>query len=432
VSLDNLVLDGFSMMNLFAELDRTYRELCRGEATALPPPQVTFRDYVTQTQPDAESLAIAEKYWLDRLADLPPGPQLPLATDPMTVAVPRFVRREARLGPEQWQRLKSKARGHGITPSAVLLSCYAEVLGACSDQRDLTLTLTLFDRRQAHPDIDQVLGDFTSLLLVAYQPAAEEGWLDSARRLQQQLWQDLDHRDAPGVWVLRQLARQTTTPGTAIPVVFTSVIGLAGDVADSLPWPDWSISQTPQVWLDHQAIEREGGVILTWDAVEELFPTGLLDEAFAAYRSMLDWLSVAEWTDPAPLHAAPSHSRPLLDPSNVPHDPNQRRDVAEPSEQDQPPDGVLELSLARIWADLLGASPPSRRTNFFAAGGDSLLATRLAQAVQRSFGVELSLREFFSDPTIAGIAAALAPRLESPTRPAAINTETETMEDGSL
>ena len=48
----------------------------------------------------------------------------------------------------------------------MLATAYAEVLSAWSGRADLTLNLTLFDRREVHPDIDHVLGDFTSLLLV--------------------------------------------------------------------------------------------------------------------------------------------------------------------------------------------------------------------------------------------------------------------------
>ncbi|MGO2415682.1 MAG: amino acid adenylation domain-containing protein, partial [Cobetia crustatorum] len=57
------------------------------------------------------------------------------------------------------------------------------------------------------------------------------------------------------------------------------------------------ISQTPQVWLDHQVYDHEGGLLLVWDAVEDLFPTSLLDDMFSTYIHLIEWLAAnpGEW-----------------------------------------------------------------------------------------------------------------------------------------
>lgn len=63
-----------------------------------------------------------------------------------------------------------------------------------------------------------------------------------------------------------------------IPIVFTSLLNqyeASWETDDTLfnqPQDDlYSISQTPQVWLDHQVMERNGELHFNWDVVEQLF-----------------------------------------------------------------------------------------------------------------------------------------------------------------
>ncbi|KPC62700.1 non-ribosomal peptide synthetase [Streptomyces chattanoogensis] len=300
VGVDNIVLDALSILTFYAELGALYED----PDAELPSVGVTFRDYVLDAAPEPEALAAAQDYWAGQLPQLPPAPQLPLAIDPSAVEQPRFTRRESRIEAGPWQRIVDRARTHGLTPSAVLLSAFAEVLGRWSTRADLTLNLTLFDRKDVHPDINNVLGDFTSLMLVAYRPRPGESWLATARRTQEELWRALDHRDLSAVQVLRDLARHTGEPEVTMPVVFTSALGVGEAVttAPRAPFaePVWGVSQTPQVWLDHQVTEIDGGVRLNWDVVEELFPEGLVDAMFDGYLRLLEWLSSAEWDAPAP------------------------------------------------------------------------------------------------------------------------------------
>jgi amino acid adenylation domain-containing protein len=65
--------------------------------------------------------------------------------------------------------------------------------------------------------------------------------------------------------------------------------------------------------------------------------------------------------------------------------------------------------VASIMADVL-ASPvrPGAASDFFAMGGHSLAAVRLAARLREAFGVDLRLAELFEHPTVAGIAGLLA------------------------
>lgn len=73
---------------------------------------------------------------------------------------------------------------------------------------------------------------------------------------------------------------------------------------------------------------------------------------------------------------------------------------------------------------LLGLRGVGRDDNFYALGGQSLLATQLVNAVARIFGVSLSLASFLEDPTVAGLADAVRSRRSggpsTPTRVASV------------
>jgi acyl carrier protein len=49
---------------------------------------------------------------------------------------------------------------------------------------------------------------------------------------------------------------------------------------------------------------------------------------------------------------------------------------------------------------LLGVPRVGRNDTFFALGGDSLLATRLLNAVRLRFGRDVSLRQFLAAPSV--------------------------------
>jgi len=64
----------------------------------------------------------------------------------------------------------------------------------------------------------------------------------------------------------------------------------------------------------------------------------------------------------------------------------------------------IEETLARVWAQILGIERIGVRDNFFEIGGHSLLATRVMSRVRDAFNVDLPLRAFFENPTIAQLA----------------------------
>ncbi|MFW6357635.1 MAG: amino acid adenylation domain-containing protein, partial [Chroococcales cyanobacterium] len=77
------------------------------------------------------------------------------------------------------------------------------------------------------------------------------------------------------------------------------------------------------------------------------------------------------------------------------------------------PRTALEQQLAAIWSQVLKIESVGIQDNFFALGGHSLLATQVVSRIRQTLQVELSLRAFFENPTIAGLAETVRNLLKS-------------------
>ena len=73
------------------------------------------------------------------------------------------------------------------------------------------------------------------------------------------------------------------------------------------------------------------------------------------------------------------------------------------------PDTTCQRTLCQLFAEVLDV-PVDLDTDFFAAGGHSLLVSRLLGRIRDTFGVRLGIRDVFDAPTVAG----LADRLTAP------------------
>ncbi|MDY6953781.1 MAG: phosphopantetheine-binding protein, partial [Thermodesulfobacteriota bacterium] len=65
------------------------------------------------------------------------------------------------------------------------------------------------------------------------------------------------------------------------------------------------------------------------------------------------------------------------------------------------PRNRAEKAVARIWAAVLDVEPVGVHDNFFALGGDSLLATQVVSRLQAAFGVAVAIPTMFRGPTVA-------------------------------
>ncbi|MBB0242581.1 hypothetical protein FNQ90_00280, partial [Streptomyces alkaliphilus] len=305
VNLDMLVADAMSFRILLTDLAALY-------ADPQSPPEPVGYDFprylAARATQRAEARDRARAWWRERLADLPPGPALPLVDDARDAEHTRVDRRHFLLTPEQRARFTERARRRGVTPAMAAATVFAEVMAAWSEHPRFMLNLPLFERERFHPEVDRVVGDFTNSLLLAVDTSRPADFAERARRVQSAFQDAAGHSAYSGVEVLRDLSRAHHGEQVLAPVVYTSALNVgelfSEEFQEIFGQPEWVVSQVPQVWLDAQLSEVRGGLLVNWDARETLFAEGVLDAMFAAYRSLFELLAAdgtdAAWDRPAP------------------------------------------------------------------------------------------------------------------------------------
>uniref|UniRef100_UPI0030EE9682 amino acid adenylation domain-containing protein n=1 Tax=Ascidiimonas meishanensis TaxID=3128903 RepID=UPI0030EE9682 len=306
LSLDLLILDVWSIVLFSKEWQKIYE----APETKLPELEVGFRDYVLAAEQikTTSQYENAMKYWQNRLKDFPLAPALPLMNDPSTISVPQFRRLDYRLPKAKWEALKKQAQEHGITPSIVLCTLYSYVLSKWSSKPKFTINTTLFNRLPLHAQVNELLGDFTTLILLSVDFSKSQTFVDQGNAIQAQLWSDMEHRLVNGIEVQRELGKIEGANAARMPIVFTSSLGLNedSDTNGILEWMGervYGISQTPQVWLDYQIFEEKGDLIFNWDFVEGLFYPGMIEAMFEGFCDMLNNLATEplKWNQELPV-----------------------------------------------------------------------------------------------------------------------------------
>jgi non-ribosomal peptide synthetase component F len=301
IRFELLLLDGVARLFLFRELFELFRDPDR----ELPPLECNYRVFI-RTWMDfrgSERFRRARAFWLDRLDRLPPAPELPLACNVGPEIPSLFANLPVQaLEPEAWARLKNHASRLGLTPTAVVLTAFTEVLAAWSRKPAFTLPVLGTFNPPIHPQIDRVVGNFNSLTLIPV--ADQEGDFGArAQRLHRRVAASLDHAYFSGFEVLRESNRRRGgTSKTAIPVLFDSLVELrhrrytyleAGDLGHGVQarYVDHAGMYVPQFLLMAMVAEMDGGLHTRWQFVEPVFPAGLIEQMADAYRRRLQDLA---------------------------------------------------------------------------------------------------------------------------------------------
>ncbi len=293
--IDLLVADVQSLQIILNDLLLAYEE----KKLPVYASQWNFASYLQlQDAINKEEREQARQYWKNRLKTLPLGPDLPLAKRPEQIKEPRFTRRITDIDIKNWNKLKQKAAHYQTTPAMMLLTAYAVVLERWSVSKRFLINVPLFNRQTEVVGIENVVADFTTLVLLEIDCQDNPDFLTLLNRIQKQMHNDMKYSKYSGVQVQRDLATLYEEQINVAPIVFACNLGsslVKEEFTKKLGHFSYMISQTPQVWLDFQSYEDENGVMLTWDAIDELFPAHMLDDMKESFDGLIKRMLKEHW-----------------------------------------------------------------------------------------------------------------------------------------
>ncbi|MDX2617602.1 non-ribosomal peptide synthetase [Streptomyces stelliscabiei] len=385
----HLLLDGWSLPLLVRELFTLY-------GGAELPPTTPYRDYLSWL--DRQDHETTAGLWRGRLDGLR-APTLLARADR---ASDGHDVHELMLSEALTDALVSTARAHRLTLNTVVQGLWGLLLGAFTGRDDVVFGATVSGRPPELPGAESMLGLFVNTLPVRVRIDRDETLAALLTRLQREQRSLHAHQHA-------SLAELTRASG--FDALFDTIVAF-----ENYPMDD--------------GIEAGGLRLAHADLVERthypvtlsVFPGARLRLKFSYLAGAFDPPAVTRLADllsglfgrfgdamveldvPASELIEVDDADRLLVMGAAPVE--TRAAPVAPAGGGEPR-SPEETSLCAIVADVLGVERVGVDDEFFALGGTSILMIRLVHRVRDEFGVDLSLRDLFAAPTVAGVAERL-------------------------
>ncbi len=295
VDTDMLAVDPASVRIVMEDLARFYETASGADETrTFEPVTPSFFDWAERlmSDPDLRGLRESDRlWWRQRLADVPDAPPLPFLSDDPSRAV-HTDRLATLLSAAERSSLERTARRFSVTTSTLLLGVFALALSEAAGAEKFRLSVPGFWRAPLVERVDEIVGEFSNVLVLGVDIRPEETLEALLGRLFDEMNGLLAHQSYPGVSVMRDLSRQRGGLQTS-PVVFTAGVDLPGgelfsERVERVFGPMvHTVSQGPGVALDAQVAAVDDGLLINWDVRLDALPESWLRALFETYVALL-------------------------------------------------------------------------------------------------------------------------------------------------
>jgi hypothetical protein len=414
-NVHSVVADGPSLGLFYRELLACYQEAIGGPPADIPELPITYTDYVARQRELTEGASMTKEvhFWRRALNGAPAVLDLP-------VDYPRGAgeKRGALLGKPVpatvVTALNQFAQKENVAPFIVRLAAYALVLYRYAGRPDLLIGTGVSGR---HPIEENLIGQFINFVVVRADLSGKPTFRTVLERVRRSAADAFAHAELPQDVLVDQLRVPRDPSRNPLYQLFYGEehqAGLAG----------LGTAHAQRIELDPicGAQLDLSMIVLTTDDGTTIARIGYAPTLFA--RTTMERLVDAYLRALAAVTENPGVRVDDLDldtdgqppwPTHTPSAEMTMGDVLVGQATRQqphrcpaaPPTTRTEIAIADIWRDLLGETKPDVTDDFFAVGGQSVLAVQLVRRIERTLGVRLHVTSIFESPTIRGIASAV-------------------------
>lgn len=289
ISFDLLIADGKSLADL-AGLIMDDNE----GVDILSSKSMEFEDFIYAKEEEKKNkrYEVSQNYWGEMLNDIADAPNI-IDFDAASNGNLHFRRLEYFVDKNHWSQIKNKLNEHKISPSMGALAAYCAVMGYWANQEKFTINSPIMSFFKRKKEYAEVLGDFTEVLLVpAEKYNMNEEFISYMKRISNSFVNSYKHNAFDGIDVMN-LLRNNRSERVVMPVVFTSMLVKEKSFSNMERFGkvQYGVSQTPQVYLDCQLMEREERLSITWDYVDKLFDEKKISRMFSQFVDIIKRLN---------------------------------------------------------------------------------------------------------------------------------------------
>ncbi|MCR8746647.1 non-ribosomal peptide synthetase [Romboutsia lituseburensis] len=275
ICFDNIFIDALSVgfiLNRINELYLNINSVSKFKRSAL-------------LTDNLEKYEIDRIYWNNKLKDIYHAPKIAKIPDDKDSL--EFKRLYHLFDISDYNNLKSLASNYNLTISNIILSAFSEILHIWSNNDKYTINITTIENTLDKYEFMGEVGDYTSTFLNSIIYEKEDSFYDRTKKIQKSMIKNMEHLSYSGVNVIRDLNKEYKN--ISMPIVYTSTIGVINNI-DTKNIGDivFSITQTPNVYLDCQVSFVEGRLMVNWDYLSSAFDKDDIENKFEMFIKLID------------------------------------------------------------------------------------------------------------------------------------------------
>ncbi|WP_460908686.1 amino acid adenylation domain-containing protein, partial [Paraburkholderia jirisanensis] len=422
VTQHHIISDGWSIGLLVDEVSTLYAAFCQQQPDPLPALPVQYADYAAWQRQWLQGDVLKQQleFWKSHLHGAPALLDLP--ADRARPAVQSYAGDSVpfALSPQLSDALRQLSQQHGTTLFMTLLAGWAVTLGSFSGQHDIVVGTPVANRQ--HPDLEKLLGFFVNTLAIRVRFTENSSIEQLLAQVRETALAAYAHQDLPFEQVVEALQPVRSLSHSPI---FQVMLSMNNTPDVELSLPGLALSSVPQAQTTNQfdlslsMIDDGSAVAGALIFAADLFDAATVEAIGARFCDVLTAFTAdpqqrvadlgarlpARLPKPAQavthLAAGAAGAAGAVAAAATPQ--VEAEAVQLPYEA---PQGRIESAVAQIWQQLLKRDSISRHDDFFELGGISLMAVQMVSKL-RPLGIQASLRDLFTNPTLKAFAASL-------------------------